>query len=89
MRTLTVNSSIGGLIVLFLCNIVGFIVALRLVKPIERTTQEAARLAELDFTKNEMKKGLLNRNRKDETGVMSRGAGSGGNQYQRTVRQVT
>ena len=72
VRTLTVNSSIGGLIVLFLCNIVGFIVALRLVKPIERTTQEAARLAELDFTKNEMKKGLLNRNRKDETGVMSR-----------------
>ena len=72
VRKLTVNSSIGGLIVLFLCNIIGFIVALKLVKPIERTTQEAARLAELDFTKNEMKKGLLNRNRKDETGVMSR-----------------
>ncbi len=72
VRKLTVNSCIGGLIVLFLCNIVGFMVALKLVKPIERTTQEAARLAELDFTKNEMKKGLLNKNRKDETGVMGR-----------------
>lgn len=72
VSSLTVNSSIGGLIVLFLCNIVGFIVALKLVKPIERTTQEASRLAELDFTSMETKKGLLNRDRKDETGVMNR-----------------
>lgn len=72
VTSLTINSSIGGLIVLFLCNIVGFIVALKLVKPIERTTQEASRLAELDFTRMETKKGLLNRERKDETGVMNR-----------------
>lgn len=72
VTSLTVNSSIGGLIVLFLCNIVGFIVALRLVKPIERTTREASRLAELDFTEMESKRSLLNRNRKDETGVMNR-----------------
>lgn len=72
VSSLTVNSSIGGLIVLFLCNIVGFIVALKLVKPIERTTREASRLAELDFTSMETKKGLLNRDRKDETGVMNR-----------------
>lgn len=72
VTSLTMNSSIGGLIVLFLCNIVGFIVALRLVKPIERTTREASRLAELDFTEMESKRSLLNRNRKDETGVMNR-----------------
>lgn len=72
VTSLTINSSIGGLIVLFLCNIVGFIVALKLVKPIERTTKEAARLAELDFTQMETKKSILNRNRKDETGVMNR-----------------
>ena len=72
VRSLTVNSIIGGLIVLILCNIVGFIVALKLVKPIERTTREASRLAELDFTETESKRGLLNRNRKDETGVMNR-----------------
>lgn len=72
VTSLTINSSIGGLIVLFLCNIVGFIVALKLVKPIERTTQEASRLAELDFTRTESKKGLLGRERKDETGVMNR-----------------
>ncbi len=72
VTSLTVNSSIGGLIVLLLCNIVGFIVALKLVKPIERTTREASRLAELDFTEMESKKSLLNRNRKDETGVMNR-----------------
>lgn len=72
VSSLTVNSSIGGLIVLFLCNIVGFIVALKLVKPIERTTQEASRLAELDFTRMETRKGLLNWERKDETGVMNR-----------------
>lgn len=72
VTSLTINSSIGGLIVLFLCNIVGFIVALKLVKPIERTTQEAARLAELDFTQMETKKSILRKNRKDETGVMNR-----------------
>lgn len=72
VTSLTINSSIGGLIVLFLCNIVGFIVALKLVKPIERTTREASRLAELDFTGMETKKGILNRERKDETGVMNR-----------------
>lgn len=69
---LTRDCVIGGLIVLILCNVVGFIVALRLVRPIVRTTQEAARLSELDFTRNEAGKGLLNRERKDETGVMNR-----------------
>lgn len=72
VTSLTVNSSIGGLMVLLLCNIVGFIVALKLVKPIERTTKEAARLAELDFTEQEAKKSILRRERKDETGVMNR-----------------
>ncbi len=71
VRTLTVNSCIGGVIVLFLCNIIGFIVALKLVKPIERTTKEAARLAELDFTRDETKKSILHRERRDETGVMN------------------
>lgn len=71
VRTLTVNSCIGGVIVLFLCNIIGFIVALKLVKPIERTTKEAARLAELDFTRDETKKRILHRERRDETGVMN------------------
>ncbi len=72
VRTLTVNSCIGGVIVLLLCNIIGFIVALKLVKPIERTTREASRLADLDFTAMESGKSLLTRNRKDETGVMNR-----------------
>ncbi len=72
VTSLTINSCIGGLIVLFLCNIVGFIVALKLVKPIEGTTQEAIRLAELDFTRMDTKKSILNRDRKDETGVMKR-----------------
>lgn len=71
VRALTVNSCIGGAAVLFLCNIIGFIVALKLVKPIERTTREAARLAELDFTRDETKKSILNRERRDETGVMN------------------
>lgn len=72
VTSLTINSSIGGLMVLVLCNIVGFIVALKLVKPIERTTKEASRLAELDFTEQSSRKSLLNRERKDETGVMNR-----------------
>lgn len=72
VTSLTINSIIGGLIVLFLCNVVGFIVALKLVMPIERTTREASRLAELDFTKTETQRGLLHRDRKDETGVMNR-----------------
>lgn len=72
VTSLTVNCSIGGFGVLLLCNIVGLIVALKLVKPIERTTREASRLAELDFTAMETRKGILSRERKDETGVMNR-----------------
>lgn len=85
VRTLTVNSCIGGVIVLLLCNIVGFIVALKLVKPIERTTKEASRLADLDFTAMESGKSLLTRNRKDETGVMNRAIST----LQRELSHVT
>lgn len=85
VRTLTVNSCIGGVIVLLLCNIIGFIVALKLVKPIERTTREASRLADLDFTAMESGKSLLTRNRKDETGVMNRAIST----LQRELAHVT
>lgn len=85
VTSLTINSIIGGLIVLFLCNIVGFIVALRLVKPIERTTTVAARLAELDFTDMETQRGLLHRDRRDETGVMNRAIST----LQHELAQVT
>lgn len=85
VTSLTINSIIGGLIVLFLCNIVGFIVALRLVKPIERTTTVAARLAELDFTEMETQRGLLHRDRRDETGVMNRAIST----LQHELAQVT
>lgn len=85
VTSLTINSIVGGLIVLFLCNIVGFIVALRLVKPIERTTTVAARLAELDFTEMETQRGLLHRDRRDETGVMNRAIST----LQQELAQVT
>jgi len=64
------NSIYASNFVLLACCIVGFIVALRICKPIEKVTMMITRLSELDFTESSVQK-YLNK-RKDETGVMGR-----------------
>ncbi len=70
---LTRRNVLAGLGTLVICSVVGFIVALRLVKPLERTTKKVARLAELDFTAEEENK-IISKisSRKDEAGLMNR-----------------
>lgn len=76
VTALTKRSIIAGLGVLAICIIAGFLVALRLVKPLERITRKVARLAELDFTTEEEKKKKLSlKLRKDEAGVMNQAIG--------------
>lgn len=76
VTALTKRSIIAGLGALAICIIAGFLVALRLVKPLERITRKVARLAELDFTTEEEKKKKLSlKLRKDEAGVMNQAIG--------------
>lgn len=76
VKALTRRSVWAGAGALVICSIVGFLVALRLVKPLERTTHKVARLAELDFTAEEEKKKKISlKLRKDEAGVMNQAIG--------------
>lgn len=60
-------SAIGALI---LFSIIGYLVAIYIVKPIESVTEEVERLANLDFRTNTKNERALNQ--KDEAGVMTR-----------------
>ncbi len=64
------NSVLASVVVLILCSVIGFFIAVRIIKPIEKITVVITKLAELDFTENPLQK-YLNK-RKDETGVMGR-----------------
>ncbi|MDE7286282.1 MAG: HAMP domain-containing protein, partial [Lachnospiraceae bacterium] len=64
------ESALVSLITLVLCSVVGLLVAVRIVKPIERITEMTATLSELDFTRSSHQDYVDKR--KDETGVMGR-----------------
>ncbi|MBQ8592125.1 MAG: methyl-accepting chemotaxis protein [Lachnospiraceae bacterium] len=59
-----------GVIVTIFCSTIGLIFALMIVKPILRITQSVRKMADMDFTPDEMQDKMDAR--KDETGVMSR-----------------
>lgn len=76
VTTLTSRSVMAGVGALIVCSIAGFLVALGLVKPLERTTRKVARLAEMDFTVEEEKKKKISlKLRKDEAGVINQAIG--------------
>jgi len=64
------NSVLASFAVLILCSVIGFFIAVRIIKPIEKITVVITKLAELDFTENPLQS-YLNK-RKDETGIMGR-----------------
>lgn len=67
VKDVTRNSIIGGVVALLACGLVGLYMAIYIAKPIQRTTEDIAKLAELDLSDiQELKP------RKDETGVMMR-----------------
>lgn len=67
------NSIYSSIFVLVLCSIIGFFIALRIIKPIGRVTIMLTKLSELDFTENKLQKQVSKR--KDETGIMGRAIG--------------
>lgn len=60
----------GGIIALVLFGVFGYIMACRIVKPIEKVTEAIEKLAHLDFTPSNQSDGLAGQ--KSETGVMTR-----------------
>lgn len=64
------NSIYSSVFILILCSIIGLIIAIRIVKPIERITAIIAQLADLNFSENKWQ-AYVNK-RKDETGIMGR-----------------
>ncbi len=80
------DSILAALITLVFCSIVGLLVAIRIVKPIERITQMTTSLSELDFTRNEHQDYV--EKRKDETGLMGRSMSVLRNQLTSTIKSI-
>lgn len=66
VSAMTSRSILFGILSLIACVVVGFVVASRIVKPIEQTTKDVVRISELDFTSD----GTETKAGKDEAGVM-------------------
>ncbi len=64
------KSLYGSFFILILCSAIGFLVAMRIVKPIERITAIISQLADLNFVESKWQ-AYINK-RKDETGIMGR-----------------
>lgn len=63
-------SVIAAVLIIIVCSIIGYLLAGVMISPVIKVTNIINKLADLDFTENEMQKQL--NNRKDETGEMSR-----------------
>lgn len=69
-RRILKNSIYSSVFILVLCSAIGLFIAIRIVKPIERTAMIIEQMADLDFTENKWQR-YVNR-RKDETGIIGR-----------------
>lgn len=74
LHSMMVKCIVGGILALVIWGTVIFVFAVLIVKPIKKTTDMVAKLAELDFTDKDGVQEALNR-RKDETGIMGRAIG--------------
>lgn len=70
IRRMILNAVVSALLALIGCSVLGYLVVRKMVRPIEQITQTVNKLADMDFTEDEIQV-KLNR-RKDETGSMSR-----------------
>lgn len=64
------RSAVSSAVILIFCCVIGLLIAIRIVRPIEKITLIIEQFAELDFTENKWL-AYVNK-RKDETGVMGR-----------------
>lgn len=81
------NSAISSAFILILCAAVGLLIAIRIVKPIERVTAIISQLAGLDFSENKWQAYVSRR--KDETGVMGRAIETLRGELTSVTRQIT
>lgn len=81
------NSIYSSVFILILCSVIGLIIAIRIVKPIERVTLIIAQLADLNFSENKWQ-AYLNK-RKDETGVMGRAIDTLRNELVEVTKKIT
>lgn len=79
---------IGGILVLIIWGIIDFIFAMLIVKPIQKTTDMVAKLADLDFTDKDGVQETLNK-RKDETGIMGRSIGVLRNELTEALKEIS
>lgn len=70
IKKMILTAVVSALIALVGCSILGYLVVRKMVRPIEQITMSVNKLADMDFTADEVQEKL--NNRKDETGSMSR-----------------
>lgn len=88
LNSMLLKCIIGGILALIIWGIIDFIFAMLIVKPIQRTTDMVARLANLDFTDKDGMQEALNR-RKDETGIMGRAIGVLRNELTGALKEIS
>lgn len=87
INTILRNSIYGSVGILVICSVVGLLIAVRIVKPIEKITEIISKLSDFDFT--ESKQQAYVNKRKDETGVMGRSIDVLRKELTSTVKVIT
>lgn len=88
LNSMLLNCIIGGILVLIIWGIIDFIFAMRIVKPIQKTTDMVSKLADLDFTDRDGMQEKINK-RKDETGIMGRAIGVLRDELTDALKEIT
>lgn len=88
LNSMLLNCIIGGILVLIIWGIIDFIFAMRIVKPIQKTTDMVSKLADLDFTDKDGMQEKINK-RKDETGIMGRAIGVLRDELTDALKEIT
>lgn len=88
LNSMLLKCVIGGILALIIWGIIDFIFAMLIVKPIQKTTDMVAKLADLDFTDKDGMQEALNR-RKDETGIMGRAIGVLRNELTGALKEIS
>ena len=88
LHSMMVKCIVGGVLALVIWGTIIFIFAVLIVKPIKKTTDMVAKLAELDFTDKDGVQEALNK-RKDETGIMGRAIGVLRNELTGALKEIS
>lgn len=88
LQAMMIRCIAGGLLALVIWGTIIFIFTILIVKPIQKTTDMVAKLAELDFTDKDGVQEALNK-RKDETGIMGRSIGVLRDELTRALKEIS